>query len=172
MTFSESSVGTILTATSAAEFHKTDLYRKFYKVLGVEDQLALILRHPKGVYMFVYSRGTAFSEKEQILLQLIKPQVSIALRDWQSACELERFHRTLEAKSAGPQDDAKRLMDDLTPRQLAVAEQVARGLENRQIAGLLHISPKTVGKHLENIFEILGIHHRAALAAMWEMAGR
>ena len=169
----ESRVGTILTATSAAEFHKTDLYQKFYRVLGVEDQLALMLRHPMGVYVIVYSRDTAFSEREQTILNLLKPQLYIALRNWQRIRELERFQRTLEDKSAVADTscDTKRLIDRLSPRQRAVAEQVALGLENREIAKVLHISPKTVGKHLENIFETLGIHHRAALAAMWRQSG-
>jgi DNA-binding CsgD family transcriptional regulator len=169
-----SGVGTILTLTSAAEFHKTDLYRKFYKILGIEDQLVLGLRHPTGAYLIVYSRDTAFTGNEVLLMELLMPQLRIALRSWQRSCDLERFRRTLHEKSdeTGRDRDARRLVDSLSPRQLAIAEQVARGLENRQIAQVLHISPKTVGKHLENIFEVLDIHHRAALAAIWQRSGR
>ncbi len=174
MAVGEFGVGTILSVTTAAEFHRTDLYQKFYAVLGVEDQLIYALPHSGGVYVLVYSRDTPFTEKEVLIMELLKPQLHIALRDWQCACELDQFHRTLQEKSAetGQDRDARRLVDGLSPRQQAVAEQVALGLENRQIAEVLHISPKTVGKHLENIFEIMGIHHRAALSAIWERSGR
>ena len=167
-------IGTILTVTSTAKFHKTDLYQKFYKILGVEDQLMLLLPHPKGFYVFAYSRDTAFSEKEMTIIELLKPQVNIALRNWQRIRKLEKLHRTLAEKRVviDPAHDATHSMDRLTPRQQAVAEQVARGLDNRQIAKILHISPKTVGKHLENIFETLEIHHRTALASMWLLSDR
>jgi DNA-binding CsgD family transcriptional regulator len=174
MTVGVYSVGTILSVTTPDEFHKTDLYQNFYAFLGVEDQLIYTLPHPGGVYVLAYSRDTPFIEKEVLIMELLKPQLHIALRDWQCACELEQFRRTLQEKSpeTGLDRDAQRFLARLSPRQLAVAEQVARGLENRQIAEVLHISPKTVGKHLENIFEILGIHHRAALAAIWERSDR
>ncbi len=167
-------VCTILSLSSRDDFHRTDLYQKFYKQLSVEDQLIFTLPHPGGVYVLAYSRDTAFTENEVRLMELLRPQLRIALRSWQRSCELTQFRRTLQEKSAETGQDriARRLVDSLSPRQLAVAEQVARGLENRQIAEVLHISPKTVGKHLENIFEVLGIHHRAALAAIWERSGR
>jgi DNA-binding CsgD family transcriptional regulator len=170
---SEPCVATILTQTSRKAFHQTDIYQKFYRTLGVEDQLILYLPHPKGVYVVVYSRDTAFSEKEQTIMQLLRPQLQIALKNWQRIRELEQHCRTLMDKpvdcepSSRQVPDKQRLLDRLTPRQKVVAEQVAQGLENREIAEVLHISPKTVGKHIENIFETLDIHHRAALAAMW-----
>lgn len=169
----ESGVYTILTTTSAVKFHKTDLYHKFYRILGVEDQLAFMLRHMRGIYVIVYSRGTAFSENEKTIMDLLRPQLKIALRNWTCIRELERDRRTLGHKPvygepfAIPVSDSQCVLDCLTLRQRAIAEQVARGLKNREIAKELHISPKTVGKHLENIFETLDIHHRAALAAMW-----
>ena len=53
---------------------------------------------------------------------------------------------------------------ELSAREREVAELVAEGLTNAQIGRRLHISPATVGRHLSNIYERLGIHSRAALA--------
>lgn len=53
----------------------------------------------------------------------------------------------------------------LSPRELEVARLVATGLTNAEIGKQLHISPATVGRHLSNVYERLGIHSRAALAA-------
>lgn len=166
-------VSTILTETSREEFHSTDLYQKFYRVLGVEDQLLFYLPHPSGLYVIAYSRDTAFSEKEKVIMQLLRPQLLIALKNWQRICELEQYQRILMENSGSgqqspmPLSEGKKKLAGLTRKQKLVAELVAQGLENREIAEVLHISPKTVGKHLENIFGMLNIHHRSALAAMW-----
>jgi DNA-binding NarL/FixJ family response regulator len=53
----------------------------------------------------------------------------------------------------------------LSPRELEVARLVASGMTNAEIGKQLHISPATVGRHLSNVYERLGIHSRAALAA-------
>ncbi len=53
--------------------------------------------------------------------------------------------------------------DELSARELEVAQLVAEGLTNIEIGAKLHISPATVGRHLSNIYERLGIHSRAAL---------
>ncbi len=53
----------------------------------------------------------------------------------------------------------------LSARELEVAELVAAGLTNAEIGARLFISPATVGRHLSNVYERLGIHSRAALVA-------
>jgi DNA-binding CsgD family transcriptional regulator len=52
----------------------------------------------------------------------------------------------------------------LTPTELNVAELVAEGLTNAQIAERLFIAPGTVKIHLSHIFGKLGISRRAELA--------
>ncbi len=41
-----------------------------------------------------------------------------------------------------------------------MAELVAKGLTNRQVAGRLHITVSTVEQHLTRIYQKLGITHR------------
>jgi predicted ATPase/DNA-binding CsgD family transcriptional regulator len=53
----------------------------------------------------------------------------------------------------------------LTSREMAVAELVARGMSNREIAAALVISVRTVQGHLENILRKLGFGSRAQVAA-------
>jgi DNA-binding CsgD family transcriptional regulator len=52
----------------------------------------------------------------------------------------------------------------LSAREWEVAEAVAEGLTNAEIAARLGISRRTVATHLERIFERLELHSRAALA--------
>jgi NarL family two-component system response regulator LiaR len=52
------------------------------------------------------------------------------------------------------------LVDDLTPRELEVLKLIAGGLNNRQIAGELVLSEKTVKNHINNIFSKLHVLDR------------
>jgi ATP/maltotriose-dependent transcriptional regulator MalT len=53
----------------------------------------------------------------------------------------------------------------LTPREVEVLGQVARGLSNREVADVLVLSEKTVARHLANVFTKLGVSSRTAAAA-------
>jgi DNA-binding CsgD family transcriptional regulator/tetratricopeptide (TPR) repeat protein len=52
----------------------------------------------------------------------------------------------------------------LSGRELQVAKLVAEGQTNRQVAGALFLSEKTVERHLSSIFTKLGVTGRAAIA--------
>jgi two-component system NarL family response regulator len=54
----------------------------------------------------------------------------------------------------------------LTPRELNIADLVARGCNNKEIAETLQLSEKTVKNHLTNIFLKVGCRNRAHLTAM------
>jgi DNA-binding response OmpR family regulator/DNA-binding CsgD family transcriptional regulator len=53
----------------------------------------------------------------------------------------------------------------LTEREAEVLLWISRGKSNREISEILGISPRTVNKHLEQIFEKMGIENRASAAA-------
>lgn len=53
----------------------------------------------------------------------------------------------------------------LTRRELEVLAWVALGKTNSEVASILRRSPRTVQKHLEHIFEKLGVENRTAAAA-------
>jgi pimeloyl-ACP methyl ester carboxylesterase/DNA-binding CsgD family transcriptional regulator len=77
----------------------------------------------------------------------------------------ERFSAELhaflgDAGSAPPGD-----MEDLSPRELEVLELVAAGLANDDIGARLHLSSRTVERHLSNIYVKLRISGKAARAA-------
>ena len=51
----------------------------------------------------------------------------------------------------------------LTPSEQRVADLAATGMTNREVAGVLFISPKTVEANLARVYHKLGIHSRAEL---------
>jgi DNA-binding NarL/FixJ family response regulator len=54
----------------------------------------------------------------------------------------------------------------LTPRETEVLSWIAKGKTNRDVGDILGLSPRTVNKHLEHVFEKLGVETRAAAAAL------
>jgi HD-GYP domain-containing protein (c-di-GMP phosphodiesterase class II) len=65
-------------------------------------------------------------------------------------------HRLGASRAGGPAG--------LTAREVEVLVLLARGDANKVIAHQLHISPKTVGNHVEHIYTKLGVSNRAAAA--------
>lgn len=67
-----------------------------------------------------------------------------------------------------PQAPATRRLQQvaLTPRETEVLSWLSKGKTNRDIADILGMSPRTVNKHLEHIFEKLGVETRTAAAAV------
>jgi DNA-binding NarL/FixJ family response regulator len=53
----------------------------------------------------------------------------------------------------------------LTRREREVAQHVATGLTNRQVAALLHISERTAESHVQHVLTKLGLDNRTQLAA-------
>jgi DNA-binding CsgD family transcriptional regulator len=53
----------------------------------------------------------------------------------------------------------------LTEREQEIARLIAEGATNREIAQRLFVSPKTVERHLSNVFRKLGVRNRAELAS-------
>jgi DNA-binding NarL/FixJ family response regulator len=73
-----------------------------------------------------------------------------------AAAELAATAAVRQRREAGEQER-------LTAQELQVAELAAAGLSNKEIAGRLYMSPRTVSAHLYRIFPKLGISSRAAL---------
>ena len=61
--------------------------------------------------------------------------------------------------------------DELTAQEIRVAEAVARGQTNREVAAELFLSPKTIDFHLGRVYRKLGIHSRTELATVVARGG-
>jgi DNA-binding CsgD family transcriptional regulator len=84
--------------------------------------------------------GKRFDERERFLMKLLRPHVGPLL-----------------ARTATPPE---RPDVALTDRQREVLRLVRLGMANKQIARAMKISAGTVRKHLENIYERLGVQSR------------
>jgi two-component system response regulator FixJ len=68
-------------------------------------------------------------------------------------------------------NDARRLLDLLTPREFEVMELVITGMLNKQIAGELGIAEKTVKVHRGRMMQKLGVTSVAELVKLVQKAG-
>jgi DNA-binding NarL/FixJ family response regulator len=62
------------------------------------------------------------------------------------------------------EQDAVTIRAELSDREIEVLKLIANGKDNAQIAGDLHISPKTVKNHISNILMKLQIDNRIQAA--------
>ena len=77
--------------------------------------------------------------------------------------ELRRLGSRLAAGARRPGE-----ADELTEREQAIAELVAGGRSNKQVAAALFLSQKTIEHHLSRIYSKLGVRSRTELAARME----
>lgn len=72
----------------------------------------------------------------------------------------------IELANKPKEEDLLREKFELTPRESEVLTWISRGKTNQEIAMILDFSPRTVNKHLEQIFRKLGVENRTTAAAV------
>ncbi len=101
-----------------------------------------------------------------VRIEEVLARLSTHVRNAQAAREA----RVLALRASEPSGDAQSTLRlegaALTPRETEVLAWLAKGKTNRDIADILGMSHRTVNKHLEHIFEKLGVETRAAAAAL------
>ena len=77
----------------------------------------------------------------------------------------EHLFRLFE-EDGGSDEDVLKKSFALTDREAEVLLWIAHGKTNREIAQILDMSPRTVNKHLEQVFKKLGVENRTAAASV------
>jgi DNA-binding CsgD family transcriptional regulator len=152
---------------SVEEFHALALYREFYAEIGLEHQIAFVVKVSTDSYVGIaFSRRTRdFSDAERDLLDRARP---FLIQIYRNALAYGAL-----AGAAGPgRPMIERLLErGLTRREAAVLSGVAHGASNADVASALAVSERTVGKHLQHCYHKLGVANRSAAAALaWTLA--
>jgi ATP/maltotriose-dependent transcriptional regulator MalT len=100
------------------------------------------------------------AEAKEALLQAYATFDTLGAVPWAA-----RAGEGLGALGVRPRPNGAARSADLTPQELQVSRGAARGLSNREIAGLLFLSVKTVEFHLHNAYAKLGVRSRTELTA-------
>ena len=111
------------------------------------------------VHLTVWRRRSAFRAQDHTLLSLMSPYLIAAV------ATVDGPHAQLRGAHTDPHEPAT--SDALTDREVQILALIAEGATNKEVAGDLDISPRTVQKHLEHIYDKLGLHRRTAAAGWW-----
>ncbi|MDQ6808259.1 MAG: LuxR C-terminal-related transcriptional regulator [Verrucomicrobiota bacterium] len=143
---------------------QTAFYQELSRPQGINHQLTIFMPLTGGntLSLAACRQGPDFSDREQTLLELLRPHVATA---WNRAAREEASYLT--SKPAHGRDVQRRLgAFKLTPRETEVLSWVSEGKTNPEIAVILGASPATVKTHVERILAKLSCETRTAAARM------
>jgi DNA-binding CsgD family transcriptional regulator len=134
---------------STRSWRKTGRWAECDRPVGARDWVRLWVGAPEAPFaLFEFDTGrSAWDDRVVAMLELLAPHLEQLMR---------RAQRNVAALAS---------LRDLTPREVEILALVAEGRTNAEVARILWISPHTVRKHLENTFEKLSVHTRAAAVA-------
>jgi DNA-binding CsgD family transcriptional regulator len=129
----------------ARALRRLGVWADFYRPLDIRYALCVALPAigSVGVGVAFHRARRDFDDEERLLLARVRPALAIAVRH-ASAAEMPVT---------------------LTTREAQVLRLVALGASNGEVALALHISPRTVEKHLEHVYRKLGVSGRYAAIA-------
>ena len=140
-----------------AQFRESALYNEYYRRIGIDHVVAVPLLVDRGLLVsFVLNRKQRdFSERDCALLDLVREPLAALYRN----LLIRKKDRGFAALP-------------ITPREREVLSWLAAGKTDRDIGEILGMSPRTVQKHLQHIYEKLGGETRtAAVGRAMELGG-
>jgi len=137
---------------SLAQLWALELGHEVFRPLRIDRQIAFMVASGGQLAAVALSRSvTDFSDRELAIAELLQSQLPAAFD-----------HARLRARS-----EDQPALAGLTDREHEVLELLAGGRSNREIARLLFLSPRTVDKHVENLFAKMNIRSRTEAAAVY-----
>lgn len=124
------------------------------RALDLPDELAVIVRRLQDPAVPAGAQGTLQIGDSTLQCSFLR---QTSAREW--------LFRLTEKREG----DAERILAErhgLTSREAEVLVWLSRGKQNREISEILEISPRTVNKHLEQIFQKMGVENRASATAI------
>jgi len=139
-----------LSVQSLQDWYQSELYQFVFRFYGIESGMVAPLigvgRLLGGIYFLRGKELPTFNDGDLIQLSSLCQHLSVRLATFRLAI-------------------APSLVNCLTPREIDVAQLVAQGLSNREIALKLHISRDAVKQVLKRMFQKLDVSARAEMIA-------
>jgi len=142
----------------ASAFRGSALFDEYYRDIGIDHAMAVPIHVDRSLLVsFVFNRQRRdFEERERARLEVVRKHLG----------DLFRLGRAVEGARAtqwSPSPEPGIPFDPrLTARENEVLHWLAAGKTDRDIGDILAISPRTVHKHLQRIYEKLGVETRTA----------
>ena len=144
--------GLLAAATGSSE----DALARFERALAASEQVPIPFDRARTLlaYGAALRRAKRRSDARTALEAALDSFVQLGAQLWTERARAELARIGGRAPAAG----------GLTPTERRVAEHVAEGLQTKEVARVLFVSPKTIEGHLSNIYAKLGVHSRTELA--------
>jgi len=138
------------------EFERSALFNEYYRPIRIDHAMAVPIHVDRNLLVsFVFNRSKReFSDRDRACLELIRPHLG----------NFYRLTRAMDQARTAPAFAASGWGAEraLTTREREVLHWLAGGKTDRDIGEILGISPRTVHKHLQRIYEKLGVETRTA----------
>jgi DNA-binding CsgD family transcriptional regulator len=146
---------------SDREFRRRGLYAEVCKPLGVRAVMKVFLPTGRatGASLVFDTSRSRFTETDRLTLERLIPHLGQLRRN---ALARRTYPALMDSTAA-----ARMRLLRLTPRERVVLARAAAGETNAVIAQALFVSPGTVRKHLEHIYDKLEVRTRTAAAAIY-----
>lgn len=140
------------------QFRRSVLYNDYYRAIRIDHAMAVPIHvHRHELVSFVLNRsGRDFSESDRDRIESIRPLLGNLFR---LTREIEGARAAWGVPSAGSAGGREL---PVTARERDVLYWLGAGKTDNDIADILGISPRTVHKHLQRIYEKLGVETRTA----------
>lgn len=132
-------------------FERTPLFNEYYRAIRIDHVMAVPIHVDRNVLVsFVVNRSKrGFSDRDRDRVELIRPHLG----------HLYRLSARIPSRNSGA---LEKIDTPLTARERDILEWLGAGKTDKDIAAILAISPRTVQKHLQRIYEKLGVENRTA----------
>ena len=146
---------------SDREFRRRGLYAEVCKPLGVRAVMKVFLPAGRatGASLVFDTARSGFTEADRLILERVVPHLGQLRRN---ALARRTYPALIDSTAA-----ARMRLLRLTPRERVVLARAAAGETNTVIAQALFVSPGTVRKHLEHIYDKLEVRTRTEAAALY-----
>jgi DNA-binding NarL/FixJ family response regulator len=165
-------VPTVAAVSTAEERYKPDVALVDFRLpdgSGVEAAAGIHARWPQTAIVFLsaddsddaVTAAVAAGAVGYFLKSAPSEQVALAIRraaEGETLIPAERLARLIARRSAIARAGAEqaRVRESLTPREREILGLLAEGLDNRTIAGHLHVGYSTVRSHVRKVLQKLG----------------
>ncbi|HWT93507.1 MAG TPA: LuxR C-terminal-related transcriptional regulator, partial [Solirubrobacteraceae bacterium] len=139
----------------------------FARALELHERVPLVHERARTELLLGARRrraGRADAARE-LLQSALATFERLGAKPWEARAREEL--RLAGARQAVAADGGRSASEALTAQEWRVAQLVAQGLTNREVAGSLFLSPKTIEHHLSAIYRKLGVRSRTQLARLF-----
>lgn len=172
--------GSVAGALEAVRTHRPDLVLMDYGLpdgTGLEATREILASYPDTnvVLLTVHEEDDLLFEAVRsgakgYLLKNISAKVMLArlrgLSQGEVAISPTQTRRILTEFARTPKPIRNGAIEQLTPREVEILRELARGASNQEIADTLYISINTVKNHVHNVLEKLGVDNRREAAKL------